>query len=663
MNNPFNLVQMQQQKPTPGLLQQQLLQNPQIPQSHVNGPLSNQQHPIPNHQLTMAHFQNNQLQQRQINQMQAMNFQYGRPPQHIIAPPPRPAPRIFKKEWSNDYKLFVGNLPPGADQQNVLDLFGAYGELSEDSIVHTKKRLGFIKFRHKYQAERAILELSNLNYAGHKLQVHYANHNASLKISNLAEWVSVDHLIKAFRRFGELEKVHLCYDPETKKSRGYGYVYFARHTDALACYKECSNNMLVLTVSPRPVVVKMKVSDLHSLPLNHPLEDDDGEPLPLKHRREILGEPHFPTVNSLEYAYCKNWRDTLKRHEEEFEELKKKHHKELEKLKIECRSYVKMVMKQEEKQREEVEKKLREQQQATIPTQQPFGIPQNMSAIMSPQIANMMSPQMTPHSLAVAPQAGGIGNLYNPHAAAFMAQQRQLQAASMNLNNPAFLQQAHAQQQAMQQTIPSPVMHPSNLQNAPMEMSPSPPVLLNSAAQMTGAATVVQPLVQPVPLVLPPQQQKTQEIKVEAEVPVPQKSEKNAEIAMDPPSEIKNQDSPPDPPPEIPSPAPKGPPTPLVLNSTESIVSQLFGGARPNSPRSTNEGENPNAEEFEEPPDSPLKVGPSPFDNVEAFVSNSSAPISAKNSSSIAQHPEATEAAANDRLPKKRKFEEVNEAS
>merc|ERR1719208_350740 len=94
--------------------------------------------------------------------------------------------------------------------------------------------------------------------------------------------------------------------------------------------------------------------------------------------------------------------------------------------------------------------------------------------MMSPQLANMMSPQMTSHALAVAPQAGGIGNIYNPHAAAFMAQQRQLQAANMNLNNPAFLQQAHAQQQAMQQTIPSQAILPCNLENTPMEMSPSP---------------------------------------------------------------------------------------------------------------------------------------------------------------------------------------------
>merc|ERR1719483_37736 len=301
-------------------------------------------HQLPNHQRLASH-----QQLAQMAQFQQVHQQIPIPQQHLLAQ--RPAPRIFKKEWSNDYKLFVGNLPPGVDQQNVLDLFGAYGELSEDSIVHTKKRLGFIKYRHKYQAERAILELANLNYAGHKLQVHYANHNAGLKISNLAEWVGEDHLVKAFRRFGELEKVHICYDSETKKSRGYGYIYFARHTDALACHKECSSNMLVLTISPRPVVVKMKVSDLQSLPHGHKDEDED------KHRREMFGEPHFPTANSLEFMYCKNWRDTMKRHEEELDELNKKQRKEIEKLALECRSYVKMVMKQEEKQREEAEQK------------------------------------------------------------------------------------------------------------------------------------------------------------------------------------------------------------------------------------------------------------------------------------------------------------------
>ena len=38
----------------------------------------------------------------------------------------------------------------------------------------------------------------------------------------------------------------------------------------------------------------------------------------------------------------------MKRHEEELDELNKKQRKEIEKLALECRSYVKMVMKQEE---------------------------------------------------------------------------------------------------------------------------------------------------------------------------------------------------------------------------------------------------------------------------------------------------------------------------
>jgi len=670
---------------SPQLLMQQQqrmqISNQQIP---LANPVPNQQTHVPNHQMLMQNphqLPNHQRlashqQLAQMAQFQQVHQQIPIPQQHLLAQ--RPAPRIFKKEWSNDYKLFVGNLPPGVDQQNVLDLFGAYGELSEDSIVHTKKRLGFIKYRHKYQAERAILELANLNYAGHKLQVHYANHNAGLKISNLAEWVGEDHLVKAFRRFGELEKVHICYDSETKKSRGYGYIYFARHTDALACHKECSSNMLVLTISPRPVVVKMKVSDLQSLPHGHKDEDED------KHRREMFGEPHFPTANSLEFMYCKNWRDTMKRHEEELDELNKKQRKEIEKLALECRSYVKMVMKQEEKQREEAEQKIREHQAKAMPTQthtqtpqafmqgamnsmspQMQGMQAQMQGQIPPHLANLMNPSHAQLTVPTQPQ-GAMPNLYyQPGAAqAFLAQQRHL-AQQQNQLNPNIVNNhaAYLPQTVPQpQTIPSSIIQ-SNLNNTPMEMSPSPPrPAMPVVQQPHGLPIQQQPQPQKAPLVQPPvitQPQPTPAIEIKENPPVPVKK---APETISPMKTIpENTETPvkveaPPPKPEKPKPPKvkvrKGPPTPLALNPSESIISQLFGGTRPTSP--TNSIENPDFLTEPESPESPLRVNPSPFHNLDSFAATISASL---------VHTNADINGNEDPLPKKRKFEEVDQPS
>ena len=55
----------------------------------------------------------------------------------------------IRKQWSNENKLFVRNLPPDCNEQEVKGLFSYFGEVADDFKIHPKQNLGFVRYRFK----------------------------------------------------------------------------------------------------------------------------------------------------------------------------------------------------------------------------------------------------------------------------------------------------------------------------------------------------------------------------------------------------------------------------------------------------------------------------------------------------------------------------------
>ncbi len=76
-------------------------------------------------------------------------------------------------------KLFVGNLAFNAQESELKEAFGAYGEVTEVVIIKDKysgrsKGFGFVTFAEDAAADKAVVEMHEKEFQGRKLTVNEA---------------------------------------------------------------------------------------------------------------------------------------------------------------------------------------------------------------------------------------------------------------------------------------------------------------------------------------------------------------------------------------------------------------------------------------------------------------------------------------------------------
>nr|XP_039248188.1 RNA-binding protein 4.1-like [Styela clava] len=79
-----------------------------------------------------------------------------------------------KSRPRNTQKLYVGNLSSTANRRELEKLFEKYGEVVSCDII---KDYAFVHMMKEREAEKAIKELSGVNYAGRKIVVDYSRNN------------------------------------------------------------------------------------------------------------------------------------------------------------------------------------------------------------------------------------------------------------------------------------------------------------------------------------------------------------------------------------------------------------------------------------------------------------------------------------------------------
>jgi len=71
-------------------------------------------------------------------------------------------------------KLYVGNLPDSATEQDLLDKFAAYGTVKSVHDTGRSKGFGFIEMMSEVEAHAAIDSLNGTNYEGRSMKVNEA---------------------------------------------------------------------------------------------------------------------------------------------------------------------------------------------------------------------------------------------------------------------------------------------------------------------------------------------------------------------------------------------------------------------------------------------------------------------------------------------------------
>ncbi|XP_064471234.1 splicing factor, proline- and glutamine-rich-like [Ornithodoros turicata] len=266
-----------------------------------------------------------------VRYAQVLREREEKPQTPVVVPPvPQNAP---PKRHGARCRLFVGNLPLGLSETDFKNLFEQYGELVE-VYLHPQKGFGFIKYDQRAQAEAAKAALDNTAMEGRYLQIRFATQGSSLLVKHLNPWVSNELLEEAFAIFGEIDRAVVIVD-DRGRSVGEGIVEFARKTSAMAALKRASQGCLLLTSSPRPVLVEPL--DLR--------DEDDGFPEknvnknnPQYMKERELG-PRFAEPGTFEYEFSSRWKKLLELEKQKRDFLEREFEDERHKLEEEMEFY------------------------------------------------------------------------------------------------------------------------------------------------------------------------------------------------------------------------------------------------------------------------------------------------------------------------------------
>eukprot|EP01023_Acetabularia_acetabulum_P024720 TRINITY_DN23792_c0_g1_i1.p1 TRINITY_DN23792_c0_g1~~TRINITY_DN23792_c0_g1_i1.p1 ORF type:complete len:397 (-),score=102.81 TRINITY_DN23792_c0_g1_i1:1092-2282(-) len=156
-----------------------------------------------------------------------------------------------REDVSLHHHIFVGDLSQEVTDTTLMGAFCRYVSCSGarvlwDTNTGRSKGYGFVSFRDKEEADRAIAEMNGQLVGGRRVRCGWAQHkpnmaepqdflsvsrqdptNTNIYIGNVSPELSEEDVKQHFQRFGELAELKL------HKKGGYGFVRYKRHEDAV----------------------------------------------------------------------------------------------------------------------------------------------------------------------------------------------------------------------------------------------------------------------------------------------------------------------------------------------------------------------------------------------------------------------------------------------
>ncbi|XP_014255748.1 hrp65 protein-like isoform X2 [Cimex lectularius] len=236
-------------------------------------------------------------------------------------------PQEFKEKMFNGRcRLYIGNLPPDATEDEFLKLFQPYG-LTSELYINKEKNFAFIRLDYRSTAEKAKRELDGHSFKNRNLKVRFAPIGAAVKVKNLTQHVTNELLELAFSVFGEVERAIVFVD-ERGNSLREGLVEFTRKVGATSALRFCSEGCFFLTSTLRPVI--LEPYDV--------VEDTDGysEKSIVKKGADYFeareSGPRFAKQGSFEFEFGTRWKQIHELYKQKEEALKREMKLEEDKL-------------------------------------------------------------------------------------------------------------------------------------------------------------------------------------------------------------------------------------------------------------------------------------------------------------------------------------------
>ncbi|XP_073401130.1 polyadenylate-binding protein 1-like [Dendrobates tinctorius] len=154
--------------------------------------------------------------------------------------------------------VFIRNLDTSIDNKALHEAFCTFGKILSVSVAGDNKGFGFVHFESQDAAEKAIETMdgalldNNILSVGHfqsrskrevESSARASNGFTNIYIKNFAEDMDDEHLKKLFDHYGRIVSVKVMIN-EFGKSKGFGFVNFERHEDALKAVEEMNGKDL-----------------------------------------------------------------------------------------------------------------------------------------------------------------------------------------------------------------------------------------------------------------------------------------------------------------------------------------------------------------------------------------------------------------------------------
>ncbi|KAJ8544771.1 hypothetical protein K7X08_017354 [Anisodus acutangulus] len=180
-----------------------------------------------------------------------------------------------ERKKRKELEVFVGGLDHDAVEEDLKRVFQHVGEVIDVRMhreLSTNKNKGyaFVKFATKEQVSRALAEMRNPVIRGKRCGISPSEDNDTLFLGNICNTWTKEAVRQKLKDYGVegIANVNLVSDPKREGlSRGFAFLEFSCHTDAMTAYK----------ILQRPDVVFGHSERIAKVAFAEPLRDPDPE--------------------------------------------------------------------------------------------------------------------------------------------------------------------------------------------------------------------------------------------------------------------------------------------------------------------------------------------------------------------------------------------------
>ncbi|XP_057952757.1 polyadenylate-binding protein, cytoplasmic and nuclear-like [Malania oleifera] len=153
---------------------------------------------------------------------------------------------LTERKKQKDLEIFVGGLDKGAGEEDLVNVFGKFGEIKDVRIVMhpTKKKskgFAFIRYATLEQAKNVLSELKDgIEVRGKRVKISASQDNDTLYMGNISKVWAKEQVLETLKGYGieQIEDIHLPEDSNNEgKIKGFALLEFTTHSDAVAAFK------------------------------------------------------------------------------------------------------------------------------------------------------------------------------------------------------------------------------------------------------------------------------------------------------------------------------------------------------------------------------------------------------------------------------------------